>query len=111
MCYKNYLRHARLDLFKKQFVKNVDDTLDSLKKEHRRIIVKEFYNNKNIYWWTKYYSKSTFNFNDIEAVIEVEWNDKKSQKYIDLEYDDRIIRLDSMNQRVMDITNDRIIFY
>ena len=60
MCYKNYLRHARLDLFKKQFVKNVDDTLDSLKKEHRRIIVKEFFNNKNIYWWTKYYSKSTF---------------------------------------------------
>ena len=57
-----------------------------------------------------YYSKSKFIVDGIETIIEVEWNNEKSQKYIDLEYDDRIIRLDSMNQRVMDITNNRIIF-
>lgn len=57
-----------------------------------------------------YYSKSKFIVGGIETVIEVEWNNKESQKYIDLEYDDKIIRLDSMNQRVVDITNNKIIF-
>jgi hypothetical protein len=57
-----------------------------------------------------YYSKSKFIIDGIETIIEVEWNNKESQKYIDLEYDDRIIRLDSMNQRVVDITNNKIIF-
>ena len=57
-----------------------------------------------------YYSKSNFIVEGISVVIEVEWNNKKSKKYIDLEYDDRIIRLDSMNQRVMDITHNKIIY-
>lgn len=57
-----------------------------------------------------YYSKSTFKINDIETLIEVEWNNKKSKKYIDLEYDDKTIRLDSMKQEVIDITNNKIIY-
>lgn len=57
-----------------------------------------------------YYSKSKFMVDNIDVLIEVEWNDKKSQKYIDLEYDDITIRLDSMNQKIIDITNERILY-
>lgn len=57
-----------------------------------------------------YYSKSIFITNNIETTIEVEWNNKKSKKYIDLEYDDRTIRLDSMNQEVIDLTNNKILY-
>lgn len=57
-----------------------------------------------------YYSKSVFKTDNIETIIEVEWNNKKSKKYIDLEYDDRTIRLDSMNQEVIDLTNNKILY-
>ena len=57
-----------------------------------------------------YYSKSKFTIDNIDVLIEVEWNNKKSQKYIDLEYEDRTIRLDSMNQQVIDITNNQILY-
>lgn len=57
-----------------------------------------------------YYSKSIFKLDDIEITIEVEWNNKKSQKYIDLEYEEETIRLDSMNQEVIDLKNNKILY-
>lgn len=57
-----------------------------------------------------YYSLSNFEVEDIPLTIEVLWDNKKSQKYIDLYYDNYIIRLDSMNQKVIDLTNNKILF-
>ena len=61
MRYQNYLGHARFNIFKRHFIQNVDNTLELLNKEHKRIIENEFFNEEaDIYWWTKYYAKSTF---------------------------------------------------
>lgn len=57
-----------------------------------------------------YYSISKFTISNIPLTIEVMWNNKKSQKYIDLEYDDYVIRLDSMNQKVINMTTKEILF-
>ena len=68
--------------------------------------------NKKYYEGDKYdyYSKTKFNIDGIDTIIEVEWNNKESQKYIDLIYDDKTIRLDSMNQKVIDLTNNKVIY-
>lgn len=58
-----------------------------------------------------YYSLSKFHVNKIPVTIEVLWDNKESEKYIDLYYDDRIIRLDSMRQQVIDLTNNKILFF
>lgn len=57
-----------------------------------------------------YYSLSHFNVENIPVTIEVLWNNLPSQKYLDLYYDDIIIRLDSMNQSVIDLTNNKVLF-
>lgn len=57
-----------------------------------------------------YYSKSNFKINDIPVEVEVLWDEEVSQKYIDLYYEDGVIRLDSMNQRVIHLTNNEILF-
>lgn len=57
-----------------------------------------------------YYSLSHFKVDDIKVTIEVLWDNNPSQKYIDLYYDNFIIRLDSMNQSVIDLTNKKILF-
>lgn len=57
-----------------------------------------------------YYSLSNFEVEDIPVTIEVLWDNKPSQKYIDLHYDNCIIRLDSMNQKVVDLTNNKTLF-
>jgi len=57
-----------------------------------------------------YYSLSYFNLDDIPITIEVLWNNQPSQKYIDLYYDNFIIRLDSMNQSVINLTNNKTIY-
>ncbi len=57
-----------------------------------------------------YYSRSNFKVNDIDAEIEVLWDEEKSQKYIDLYYENKIIRLDSMNQKVINLTSGEILF-
>ena len=57
-----------------------------------------------------YYSLSNFKVENIPVTIKVLWNDKPSQKYIDLHYDAYVIRLDSMNQKVIDLTNNKILF-
>lgn len=57
-----------------------------------------------------YYSLSNFEVENIPVDIEVLWNNEKSQKYIELYYDDRIIKLDSMKQKVIDLTNNKVLF-
>lgn len=57
-----------------------------------------------------YYSFSSFIIEGIETNIEVIWNNEESQKYIDLYYDNFIIRLDSMNQAVINITTNETLF-
>ncbi len=57
-----------------------------------------------------YYSLSKFNVENIPVEIEVLWDNNISQKYIDLYYDKNIIRLDSMNEQVIDLTNNKILF-
>jgi len=57
-----------------------------------------------------YYSLSNFEVENIPVTIEVLWNNKPSQKYIDLYYDNYTIRLDSMNQTVIDLTNNKVLF-
>lgn len=57
-----------------------------------------------------YYSLSHFKVDDIPVAIEVLWDNNPSQKYIDLYYDNFIIRLDSMNQSVIDLTNKKVLF-
>ena len=58
-----------------------------------------------------YYSLSKFEVEKISVTVEVRWDIKESQKYIDLYYEDKIIRLDSMNQQVIDLTNNKILFF
>jgi predicted dehydrogenase len=74
--------------------------------------IKFIKNNKKFYDGDRYdyYSKSEFNIDGIKTIIEVEWNNKKSQKYIDLIYEDKTIRLDSMNQEVIDLTNNKVMY-
>jgi len=57
-----------------------------------------------------YYSKSQFNIEEIPVTIEVLWNDKPSKKYIDLYYENYIIRLDSMKQEVINLTEGKVLF-
>lgn len=57
-----------------------------------------------------YYSLSRFELDNIPIEIEVDWNRDSSDKYIDLIFDDKIIRLDSMNQQVIDLSNNEILF-
>lgn len=58
-----------------------------------------------------YYSLSNFEVEKIPFTVEVLWNNKHSQKYIDLYYDDYIIRLDSMNQLVINLTTNQILYF
>ncbi len=57
-----------------------------------------------------YYSKSKFKVNEIDTEIEVLWNERISQKYIDLYYENEVIRLDSMNQKVINLTSSEVLF-
>lgn len=57
-----------------------------------------------------YYSKSDFKVNNIPVEVEVLWDDNVSQKYIDLYYEDYVIRLDSMNQKVVNLTSEKVLF-
>lgn len=68
--------------------------------------------NKKCYEGDKYdyYSLSDFEVENIPVTIEVLWNNEKSKKYIEMYYDDMILRLDSMNQEVIDLTNNKQLF-
>lgn len=57
-----------------------------------------------------YYSKSLFKVNEIPVEVEVLWDENVSQKYIDLYYENNVIRLDSMNQKVINLTSGEVLF-
>lgn len=67
--------------------------------------MKKYFNDK-----FDYYSFSNFIVDGIPTQIEVLWDDKQSRKYIDLYYDEKVIRLDSMNQMVIDLTDGKVLF-
>ena len=46
----------------------------------------------------------------IDTTIKVDWAKGTNDKYIDLIYDECVIRLDSMNQCVKNLTNGKILF-
>ena len=58
----------------------------------------------------EYFSKSKFKIDDIDTTIKVDWAKGTNDKYIDLIYDECVIRLDSMNQCVKNLTNGKILF-
>ena len=69
-------------------------------------VLKKYYKNDQY----DYYSKSHFDVNKIPVTIEVLWDNKISKKYIDLYYENYVIRLDSMNQQVINLTKGEIIY-
>lgn len=69
-------------------------------------VKKKYYENDKY----DYYSLSKFKIEDIPVTVEVLWNNEASQKYIDLYYDNEVIRLDSMNQKVINLTTNKIMF-
>lgn len=87
-------------------------------------IVKIYSDNKNILLETKdcikeylkddaydYLSTANFVVNQIDVTINVKWNDDGNKdKYIDLIFDDKRIRLDSINRKVIDMTNNKVLF-
>ncbi len=58
-----------------------------------------------------YYSKSEFILDkDVEIEIEVDWNANRDDKYIDLLYENKTIRLNSQRQCVEDLTNKKLLY-
>lgn len=57
-----------------------------------------------------YYSKAIFKIKDCEIEIMSDWSQKKSDKYIDLIYCDKTIRLNSVNQSIENISTGEILF-
>lgn len=69
-------------------------------------VIRKYYKNQEY----DYYSKSEFSVSNLPVIIEVLWNDKQSEKYIDLYYENYTIRLDSMRQEVINLTDGKILF-
>lgn len=67
---------------------------------------KKYYKN-DIYDYSSY---SEFMIDDIPFSIDVVWNNQPSEKYIDLYYGDYILRLDSMNQKIINLTTNEVLF-
>lgn len=58
-----------------------------------------------------YASTANYQFNNINVTINVAWNDYGNRdKYIDIYYEDKILRLDSMNQQVINLTTNEVLF-
>lgn len=57
-----------------------------------------------------YYAKSHFMVKSCPITLEVDWNKNTDDKYIDLHYADKVIRLDSMNQCVIDLSLNKVLF-
>lgn len=58
-----------------------------------------------------YASTANYQFGNINTTINVTWNDSDNRdKYIDIYYEDKIIRLDSMNQQVINLTTKDILY-
>lgn len=56
------------------------------------------------------YSMAKFVLNEIDIEIEVDWARNQDEKYIDLIFDNEIIRLDSKRQLVKELSSDKILF-
>lgn len=82
----------------------------------RRIYKKdlEFISNRKNFYKDDVYdysSNSIFKMSDTLIFIKTSWNDQDNkEKYIDLYYKDKVIRLDSINVRVIDLTNDILLY-
>lgn len=72
-----------------------------------KAITKKYFNGDNF----EYYAKSNFSLKNTDICIEVDWSKNKDDKYIDLIFKDKTIRLDSKNQTVKNITNGKILFF
>ena len=57
-----------------------------------------------------YFSMAKFKIHNINSIIKVDWANGTNDKYIDLIYDDCVIRLDSMNQCVKNLTINKVLF-
>lgn len=58
-----------------------------------------------------YASTASYQYGNIKATINVTWNDFDNRdKYIDIHFEDKIIRLDSMNQQVINLTTKEILY-
>lgn len=57
-----------------------------------------------------YFSRAIFKVENVESIITVDWANGTNDKYIDLIYDDGVIRLDSMNQCVKNLSTGKILF-
>lgn len=70
-------------------------------------VSKKYYPDDNL----DHASRAKFLVGDIDVEINVWWNNQENrEKYIDLYFEDRVIRLDSFNVKVIDLTNDTILF-
>lgn len=69
--YNDYIHHPRLKigfsstshkplLDAHKFIKGVKKTLSELDKEDKKLLLNEFFEKKDPFWWTKRYSKSTY---------------------------------------------------
>lgn len=57
-----------------------------------------------------YYAVSKFLINNIEVEVEIEWRSNNDEKYIDIYFKNRIVRLDSMKQSVIDLGDNSVYF-
>lgn len=58
-----------------------------------------------------YASIANYQINNIDITINVSWNDTNNRdKYIDIYYHDKVIRLDSMKQQVINLNTEEILF-
>lgn len=93
----------------------LDETINPLsairriyRKDLKFLKCKKYFNKNDIY---DYKSESIFKFDKTKIEVLTNWNDlNNKEKYIDLYFDNKIIRLDSINVRVIDVTSNKILF-
>lgn len=58
-----------------------------------------------------YKSDSMFKLDDIDIEVHTNWNEQNNkEKYVDLYFTDKTIRLDSVNVKVINLTNNNVLF-
>ncbi len=93
----------------------LDETINPLSALMRIFQVNPTYISANLKYLPNddydYQAISHFKFNEIPVTINVRWNDSNNRdKYIDIYFKNKIIRLDSINQRVINLTTNEILF-
>lgn len=93
----------------------LDETINPIS-ALKRIFNKDIIHSKTkkfTYYGDKYdyASVSSFNMDDVIIDTFVKWNDKGDRsKYIDLYYSDEVIRLDSINRSVINLTTNEVLY-